>query len=190
MDLLDFEEREAFGEALTSALEKIGAVVFHQFQGRGKSASARSTEEFTMQHSGPDISLWKEACARTLLELDAVAPEQAFALVKGAAVSPEQARRSLDRLDTLEQNRPTLGQAARYGGIGAVGGAAIGALGNAIEHGAPLKGTTVKQKALGAAANAVKGALGGGAIPLVRSQMDRRAEMGTLRRFMRENTQG
>lgn len=111
---------------------------------------------------------------------------QAEALRKCAAVSEEQARRSLDRLDALERNKPTVGQAGRYGALGAIGGSAIGAIGNAIEHGSALKGATPKAKLLNVGANAVKGALGGGAIPLMRNQLDRHAEVGTLRKFMNE----
>jgi len=129
----------------------------------------------------------KLACARALLAEGVVTSSQALDLAKYATVSPEQARRSLDRLDTLEQSKPTVRQLGRYGGIGAVGGAAIGAMGNAIEHGGALRGATPKAKLLNVAANSVKGALGGGAIPLVRSGLDRRAEQGTLRKFMREN---
>lgn len=117
-----------------------------------------------------------------ILRADAV--RAADELVKGAAVSVDQARRSLDRLDTLERNKPTVGQVARYGGIGALGGAAAGAVGNAIEGGGALKGATPKAKALNLAASAAKGAIGGGALPLLRSHSDRHSEMGTLRKFM------
>lgn len=110
--------------------------------------------------------------------------ENAAEWIKSAAVSADQARRSLDRLDTLERNSPTVGQVARYGGIGALGGAAAGAIGNAIESGNPLRGATPKAKVLNMAASAAKGAIGGGALPLLRSHSDRHAEMGTLRKFM------
>jgi hypothetical protein len=115
---------------------------------------------------------------------------QAGALRKYAAVSEEQARRSFDRLDALERNKPTVGQAGRYGALGAVGGAAIGGIGNAIEHGGALKGATPRAKLLNVGANAVKGALGGGAIPLMRNQLDRHAEVGTLRQFMNQQEGG
>lgn len=129
----------------------------------------------------------KRACARELLRLHAITGGQALALGKFAEVSAEQARRSLDRLDSLERNKPTLRQAARYGAVGGIGGGAIGALGHLVETGSPTKGTTPKAKALNLAANVVKGTLGGGAIPLVRTGLDRRAETNTLRRFMQEN---
>jgi outer membrane lipoprotein SlyB len=108
-------------------------------------------------------------------------------LLKLGAISDEQARRSLDRLDSLERSKPNAKQVGRYGAIGGVGGAVIGGVGNAFEHGSAFKGTTVKAKALNATANAVKGALSGGAIPLLRSHMDQRAEVGTLRKYMSEN---
>jgi hypothetical protein len=134
-----------------------------------------------------ELRVLKIACARELLAQGAVLPQQALDLAKYAEVSPERARRSLDRLDALEQSKPTIGQAARYGTIGGIGGAGIGAVGHMIETSSPLKGATTKAKLLNLGANAAKGALGGGAIPLMRNTMDRRAEVGTLRKYMREN---
>lgn len=121
------------------------------------------------------------------LEILRVDAEQGAEWIKSAAVSVDQARRSLDRLDTLERNKPTTGQVARYGGIGALGGAAAGAVGNIIEHGSALKGDTLKAKGLNLAASAAKGAIGGGALPLLRAHSDRHAEMGTLRNFMNQD---
>lgn len=137
--------------------------------------------------SREELNAMKLACARELLAQGAVLPRQALDLAKFAEISPEHASRSLDRLNALEQNKPTVRQAGRYGAIGALGGAGIGAVGHLIEHGSALKGATPKAKLLNLGANAVKGALGGGAIPLVRNAMDRRAEVGTLRKFMQEN---
>lgn len=108
-------------------------------------------------------------------------------LLKLGAISEEQARRSLDRLDTLEHNKPTVGQAGRYGVLGGATGAAIGGIGNLIEQGTVLKGATPKEKALSLASGAVKGVLAGGALPLARSHLDRRAELSTLRKYMQEN---
>lgn len=101
-------------------------------------------------------------------------------LVKLGAISDETARRSLDRLDSLEKSKATPKQVLRYGTVGALAAPAIGALGNVIE-GKPLEGL----RTIGA--QAVKGALGSGAIPIARQALDRRAEMGTLKKYMQEH---
>lgn len=118
------------------------------------------------------------------LRLDA---EQGAEWIKSSAVSVDEARRSMDRLDSLERSKPTIKQVGRYGTIGGLGGAGIGAVGNLIETGAALKGATPKDKALNLASSAVKGALSGGALPLLRAHSDRHAEMGTLRKFMQQD---
>jgi hypothetical protein len=125
-------------------------------------------------------------------------------LQKTALVSQPRAARALDRLDTLNENKPTLGQVGRYAGIGGVGGAAISSLGNVVEHYKPpttpgIKGhllalgqaavkaeknPTVSSKVRLVAANTMKGALGGGAIPLLRSAADRHAEQKVLREYL------
>ncbi len=109
-------------------------------------------------------------------------------LMKLGAITEEQARQSLDRLDTLERTKPTVGQVGRYGILGAATGAGVGALGHMIESGSALKpgGTGARNLA----ANALKGAITTGAIPLVRSQLDRRAEMGTLKNYMTQQNTG
>ena len=109
-------------------------------------------------------------------------------LVKMSAVSDEAARRSLDRLDQLEKSKPTAGQVARYGALGAGAGTVAGALGNAIEHGSAFKGSTPKAKALNLAAAGAKGAIGGGVVPLVRAHLDRKAEEHTLKKYMAEKS--
>lgn len=101
-------------------------------------------------------------------------------LLKLGAVSDEQAQSSLDRLETLEKNKPTVGQVARYGALGAVAGPVIGGVGNALEHGRVYRG---KGNLL---ANVAKGAISSGAIPLVRGELDRRAEVGTLKKYVGE----
>lgn len=101
-------------------------------------------------------------------------------LLKLGAISDEHAQKSLDRLDTLERNRPTLKQVGRYGAIGALAGPAISAVGNIIE----------KKPAFGGlrsiAAQAAKGSLSAGALPLVRTHLDRHAEIGTLKKYVKE----
>lgn len=98
-------------------------------------------------------------------------------LEKLGAVSPDQARRALDQLDALEQNKPDARAVARYGISGALTGAGISALGNIIEK-KPIGGLR------GVGAMAMKGALGAGAVPLLQSHLDRRAQMGTLQQFI------
>lgn len=109
-------------------------------------------------------------------------------LAKVGAVSDEQARSSLDRLDTLERNRPTLHQVGRYAGLGAVAGPAMSLAGNLIKKG-PKGALEFGGKSVlrGVAGDAAKGAIGGGLVPLVRNQLDRRAEMGTLKSFMHQH---
>jgi hypothetical protein len=98
-------------------------------------------------------------------------------LVKLGAISDDQARASLDRLDSLEKSKPTGGQVARYGALGAGAGALGKAVSHSIEHGKMPVG-----RGLGGAAAA--GAIGMGAMPLLRSSLDRRAEMGRLKKYM------
>lgn len=109
-------------------------------------------------------------------------------LAKVGAISDEQARGSLERLDTLERNKPTMGQVGRYAGLGAVTAPAMGMIGNAIRSGgrALVEGGTVKDKLRNVAADAAKGAVGMGAMPLLRSHLDRRAEIGTLKNYMQQ----
>lgn len=99
-------------------------------------------------------------------------------LEKISAVSDEEARRSLDRLDQLEKSKPTGGQVARYGALGAGAGALGHVVSRAIEGGA-----VTRRSALGAAA---AGAIGMGAVPLVRGALDRHAEKGTLKSYLHQ----
>lgn len=106
-------------------------------------------------------------------------------LEKLGGVSSEQARRAMDQLDQLEQSKPDAKQVGRYAVTGALSGAGINALGNVIAKKpfAPSAGGTGWR---GVAADAVKGAIGAGALPLVQSHLDRRAQMGTLRQFVQQ----
>lgn len=105
-------------------------------------------------------------------------------LMKRAEVSHEQALESLIRLQRLEETKPTVGQVGRYATIGAASGPAIAALKHKIEGGKILGGAGKRLRGGGAAAAA--GALTSGAIPLVRSYMDRRAEIGKLKKFIQQ----
>ncbi len=104
-------------------------------------------------------------------------------LEKLGTISTEQARRALEKLDDLEQSKPDAAQVARYGVTGAGAGAAFGALGNAIAR-KPFAVSAGGAGLRGIAADAVKGALGAGALPLVQAGLDRRAQMGTLKKFV------
>jgi len=182
-DLLEPGERQALAQDFRHELLKLGGAVTF--------TPLAKLEAETKKPAGKRAGLQKlSSMADELERLGGATAGQLEAVRKYAAVSEDEARRSLDRLDALERNRPTVGQAGRYGALGAAGGGLIGAAGNLIEHGSPLKGATPKGKALNLAASAVKGAIGGGAIPLARNQLDRRAETGTLKRFMRENQSG
>ncbi len=123
----------------------------------------------------------KTAMLDELVALERMPSELA---VKIAAVSEEQARSSLDRLDSLERNKPTLRQVGRYGTLGAVAAPIASIATNAI-RGKPLldAGTNIS-KLREVAGRAAGGAITGGAIPLLRSHLDRKAELGTLRSYM------
>ena len=98
-------------------------------------------------------------------------------LQKVGAISPEQARVSLNRLDSIEAEKPTVGQVARYGALGAGAGALSKGVSSMIEHGH----MAAPRALLGAGA---AGAIGMGAVPLIRRAMDRHSEKSTLKKFM------
>lgn len=109
------------------------------------------------------------------------------ALAEKVAVAPvtdDQARFSLDRLESLDRSKPTLRQVGRYGTLGAVAAPIASIATNAI-RGKPLldAGTSIG-KLREVAGRAAGGAITGGAIPLLRSHLDRKAELGTLRSYM------
>lgn len=107
-------------------------------------------------------------------------------LEKLGTVSTEQARRALDQLDSLEQSKPDAAQVGRYATTGALAGAGFGALGHIIQK-KPVGGGAGWR---GVAADAVKGALGAGALPLVQTHLDRRAQIGTLKQFVQQPATG
>ena len=106
---------------------------------------------------------------------------------KVAAISDQEALRAVNRLETATMNRPTVGQSARYGAVGAGIGAGVGALGHLVEKGAILKGNTPAEKARWVAANALKGGVSGGLIPVVRNALDRKAEASKLRSYLEQH---
>lgn len=105
-------------------------------------------------------------------------------LVKLGAVSDVQAASALDKLDSLEKSKPTGEQAVRYGALGAGAGLASRALGDVVEHG--MGGALSAERLLPRryAAAALTGGLMAGATPMIRSSLDRRAEMGKLRAYL------
>lgn len=106
-------------------------------------------------------------------------------LVKLGAVSDTQAEAALERLDSLEKNRPTAGQMLGYGALGTGAGVASKALGTLVEHGgAPSFAGRLAPRALLAAG--VTGGLMAGATPAIRAGLDRHREIGTLKKFLAE----
>lgn len=126
----------------------------------------------------------KEAMLNELVALERL---PAGVAMKLAEISEEQARGSLNRLDSLDRNKPTLKQVGRYATLGAAAAPIANLATNAI-RGKPLldAGTNIG-KLREVAGRAAGGAITGGAIPLLRSHLDRKAELGTLRRFVDEN---
>ena len=109
-------------------------------------------------------------------------------LIKLGAISDEQAQAALNRLTTLERNKPTPGRVARYAAVGAVAAPVIHAATSAIEGKNPLKGLSHLGKLRHAGAHAAKGALAAGAVPLVQQHFDRRGEEKTLHKYLAERT--
>jgi hypothetical protein len=101
-------------------------------------------------------------------------------LEKLGAISADEARRTLDRLDSVEKGKPTGVQAAQYGTLGAGAGALTRGVSHYIEHGK----LPTTRSALGAAAG---GAIGLGAVPLIRTAVDRHRERSKLREFMKQS---
>ena len=105
-------------------------------------------------------------------------------LSKLGAISDDEARQSLDRLSTLEKNKPTVGQVGRYAGLGAAAGVATGAVGDLVSGNKLFNAPGGRIR--GALGRAASGAIASGAIPLIRTHLDRRAEIGTLRKYVSE----
>lgn len=107
-------------------------------------------------------------------------------LLKLGFVSDDEAQGSLDRLDTLERNKPTVGQVARYSAIGGVAAPAVNVMKNAIKGKTLLEGAGAVARGRHLAADAVGGAVLTGAVPLIRTHLDRRAEMKKLHQYLQE----
>lgn len=105
-------------------------------------------------------------------------------LEKLGAISLSQAQAAADRLDTLDRNKATPGRIARYAAIGGTAAPAINAIGNIIRKKPAFEGANMAGKLRDAAASSAKGALGASAIPIARQHFDRKAEEGTLQRYL------
>jgi hypothetical protein len=105
---------------------------------------------------------------------------------KFAAISDDQALASLNRLESIEQTKPTLRQVGRYATLGAVAAPLAGAASNLMRGKPTLEGIGTLGKLREGVAKGIGGAITGGAVPLVRSHLDQKAEVGTLKQYLRQ----
>ena len=103
-------------------------------------------------------------------------------------ISDEQANESVHRLETLERAKPTAGQMGRYAGLGALTAPALGLAASAITKKPYVHSGGSVGRVL--AGDALKGAVGMGAVPLLRNHMDRQAEAGTIKKYLKEHETG
>lgn len=141
---------------------------------------------------------WYAAAADEFCKIACGAPATAVAraLSKMAEVTPEEALRSLEQAESLEKAKPTVGQVARYAGLGAVVAPTV-SIGREMLRKGPKAGVAryfkdVAGKGLAAKARHMSGDMAAGAvtsggIPLLRAALDRRAAAGTIRKFVDEN---
>jgi hypothetical protein len=106
--------------------------------------------------------------------------------LKTAALSDDDARSAIDRLETLERNKPTLAQLGRYAGIGAVSGPVISGIGDVLHKGVSNAFGGEGHRLRGIGSRAVVGALGTGVVPLLRQHFDRQAEVKKLRDYLQD----
>ncbi len=114
-------------------------------------------------------------------------------LVKQAVLDDVGAKRSLERYESLEKATPTIKEIGRYSALGAVSGPTISAVGDIIKGEKPFGaglGLNKKQIARRILSDSFKGAVGSGAIPLIRHQLDRGAELRELREYLRSKDPG
>lgn len=108
-------------------------------------------------------------------------------LEKLGAVSDAEAMRSLQALQDLEDNKPSVGQTLGYAGIGAAATPLIHAAGNVIRKRSPFEGVTLGDKLRDAGAQVFKGGVGGTAVSIGQQQFDRHHNMGKLRAYVAEH---
>jgi hypothetical protein len=110
-------------------------------------------------------------------------------LLKMGAMSDEEASHTLERLDSMDKNKLTPGQVGRYAAIGAVAGPVIG-MSKSLIQGRGVGGhfgqdfTTAGRRLRHVAGDAAAGAMTSGAIPLVRSALDRSSALNSLKDYV------
>jgi hypothetical protein len=109
-------------------------------------------------------------------------------LVKIGTISDEEAAHALKRYESLKENKPELGQVARYSALGAVAAPAIGAVENRIRgEGQLLRPAVGRGTGRALAGKAVAGAVGMGLVPIARHWMDQSSERSKLKSYMRQH---
>ena len=111
------------------------------------------------------------------------APIPIEALPQKNDVSREEAQYALQRLNRLEESKPTRGQIARGAMVGSVVGPIAGLTSRAIT-GSKALNAPVFQGARGLAAMAGHGAVFGGLMPAISSRIERESEKSKLRKFL------
>jgi len=113
-------------------------------------------------------------------------------LIKLSAVSDEEAARALNRYEGLKENRPGLGQIARYSALGAIASPMMTA-GEGLIKGEKLKNLISTAPGKGSlravAGRAAGGAVGMGLVPIARHMMDQSAERSKLKHYLQEHAQ-
>lgn len=111
--------------------------------------------------------------------------------MKLAAMSSSEVKATMQRIKDLEQDVPTLEEVGRSAGVGAIMGPASTLVGGTVGGTLPGTGSTGSRalKAFkgvrGLAGAAAGGAVFGGLTPIVRNQVERRAEIGKLRKALK-----
>jgi hypothetical protein len=108
-------------------------------------------------------------------------------LMKLGAVSDTEAQAALNRLHTIERNKPTKSRVARYATFGALAAPVIAGVGNAVEGKNPLKGLSHVGKLRHVMSHSAKGALATGVLPLIQQHFDRKGEKKVLHKYLAEH---
>jgi hypothetical protein len=114
-------------------------------------------------------------------------------LYKLGAITDSEALETINRLDTMDKNKLKADQVGRYAAIGAIAGPAISALRGRIQgkkkhYFKDAEGISGHVRQV--VGDAVAGAATSGAIPLVRSALDRKAASDKLHEYAKEKTAG